>query len=179
MKEFALLLDGRILGSFTPLETELLGDLATQVIELLDDGAGLPEDRLLAAVGIGGSDSLSADPAIARLLPNAYADDAEKSQEFRQLTENSLVARKIANARTVTSTLRGSGAEVDLGPEEQQAWLRTLSDIRLIIASRLGIESDGDEGRADTDDDIMMQDVYSWLGYVQGSLIEAMDRSWS
>ena len=53
--------------------------------------------------------------------------------------------------------------------------MRSLVDIRLIIASRLGIEHDGDEGHADTDDDIMMQDVYSWLGMVQGSLVDALD----
>ena len=174
MKAFVALPENRILGSFTPLETELLGDLATQVIELLDEGSGLPEDRLLAAVGIGGSDGPSTDPAIARLLPNAYLDDDHASQEFRYLTENSLISRKIANARTFKLTLDGGG-EVQLGPEAQQAWLRTLADIRLIIASRLGIEHDDDEGRADTDDDIMMQDVYAWLGMVQGSLVDALD----
>ena len=174
MKAFVALPQNRILGSFTPLETELLGDLATQVIELLDEGSGLPEDRLLAAVGIGGSDGPSTDPAIARLLPNAYLDDDHASQEFRYLTENSLISRKIANARAFKLTLDGGG-EVQLGPEAQQAWLRTLADIRLIIASRLGIEHDDDEGRADTDDDIMMQDVYAWLGMVQGSLVDALD----
>jgi hypothetical protein len=163
-----------ILCEFTPLEAELLGDLATQVVELLDEGSGLPEDRLLAAVGIGGSSGPSSDPAIARLLPSAYLDDDHASQEFRYLTENSLVSRKVANARLLRESLRAGGA-VRLGPHEAQAWLRTLADIRLIIASRLGIEHDGDEGQADTDDDIMMQDVYAWLGMVQGSLVDALD----
>ena len=53
--------------------------------------------------------------------------------------------------------------------------MRTLTDIRLIIASRLGIENDGDEGNDETDADLMMQDIYDWLGMVQGSLIEALD----
>ena len=174
MKSFVPLPDGRILGSFTPLETELLGDLATQVIELLDEDSQLPEDRLLASVGIGGSDGPSSDPAIARLLPNAYLDDEHASQEFRYLTEHSLIGRKIANARAFKLTLDGGG-DIELGPEAQLAWLKTLADIRLIIASRLGIEHDDDEGRADTDDDIMMHDVYAWLAMVQGSLVDALD----
>lgn len=174
MKDFAPLPDGRVLGSFTPLESELLNDLATQVVELLDDGSELPEDRLLASVGIGGSDGPSSDPAIARLVPNAYPDDEQASQEFRYLTENSLIGRKIANARAFMLTLDGGG-DVELGPDAQQAWLRTLADIRLIIASRLGIEHDGDEGRAETDDDIMMHDIFAWLAIVQGSLVDALD----
>ena len=174
MKAFEALPDGRVLGSFTPLECELLGDLATQVIELLDDDTDLPEDRLLASVGIGGSNGPSSDPAIARLLPNAYRDDELASQEFRYLTEHSLVSRKIANARAFTVSLE-RGGEVELDPDAQQAWLRTLADIRLIIASRLGIEHDDDEGRADTDDDIMMHDVYAWLAMVQASLVDALD----
>ena len=174
MRDFVRLPEGRVLGSFTPLETELLGDLATQVVELLDEETELPEDRLLAAVGIGGSDGPSSDPAIARLLPNAYPDDENASQEFRYLTENSLVSRKVANARLLRDSLQ-EGTEVKLGPDAVQAWLRTLADIRLIIASRLGIEHDGDEGRADSDDDIMMHDVYAWLAMVQGSLVDALD----
>ena len=187
MRTFEALPDGHVLGGFTPLESELLNDLATQVVELLD--GQLPHDRLLATVGIattdvatngiasagiGGSDGPSSDPAIARLLPNAYLDDEHASQEFRYFTEHSLVSRKITNARIFTLTLDGGG-EVNLGPEAQQAWLRTLADIRLIIASRLGIENDGDEGRADSDDEIMMNDVYEWLAVVQGSLVDALD----
>jgi hypothetical protein len=172
MKPFVALPDGSILADFTPRESELLNDLATQLTELLGDH--LPEDRLLATVGIGGSDRPSSDPAMARLLPNAYTDDEHASQEFRHLTEHSLVERKITSARVLMQTLDGGG-EVVLGPEAQQAWLRTLADLRLVIASRLGIEQDGDEGRADTDDEIMMQDVYSWLAMVQGSLVDALD----
>ena len=134
--------------------------------------AGTQECR--DGLGIGGSDGPSSDPAIARLLPSAYPDDEAASQEFRYLTENSLISRKVANARAFILTLDGGG-EVELGPEAQQAWLRTLSDIRLIIASRLGIEHDGDEGRLDSDDDIMMHDVYAWLGMVQGSLVDVLD----
>jgi hypothetical protein len=174
VKAFVAAAGGIIEGSFTPLECELLGDLTTQVIELLEEGSDIPEDRLLAAIGIGGSNAPSSDPAIARLLPNAYLDDHHSSQEFRRLTENSLVRRKVANAQLVKQSLAGSG-ELHLDARAQQAWLRSLADIRIIIASRLGIEHDDDEGHADTDDEIMMHDVYIWLGIVQGSLVDALD----
>lgn len=174
MRPFEKLPDGRVLGAFTPLESELLNDLATQVVELLDEDTGLPPDRLLASVGIGGGDGPSSDPAIARLLPDAYPDDEAASQEFRHLTEHSLVNRKIANARVFMLTLDGGG-DVELDAASQQAWLRTLADIRLIIASRLGIENDDDEGHTDSDEQMMMRDVYDWLAAVQGSLVDALD----
>ena len=163
---------GTIIGSFTEHETRLLRELASEVIELLDEQ--LPEDRLLASVGIGGSDGPSSDPAIARLLPNAYLDDDHASQEFRYLTEHSLVTRKVANAQVLQRSL-DEGGEIALEADAVQAWLRSLADIRLIIASRLGIEHDGDEGNADTDDELMLGQVYDWLGHVQGSLVDALD----
>ena len=164
---------GAAAASFTDLERELLTDLATQVIELL----GEPPDSEFA--GIGGGGALSTDPAIARLLPDAYRDDAEASREFRRFTENSLAARKVANARALIGALAESG-EIELGADTQQAWLRALTDIRLIIASRLGIENDddphyGDEAIGVRDADLMMRDIYDWLGMVQGSLIEAIE----
>ena len=165
---------GTAAASFTDLERELLTDLATQVVELL----GEPSDEGFA--GIGGSNSVSADPAIARLLPDAYRDDAEASREFRRFTENSLASRKVANARALISALAESG-EIELAAEAQQAWLRALTDIRLTIASRLGIEHDDDsdgngaEAHAATDADLMMRDIYDWLGMVQGSLVGALE----
>lgn len=174
MRPFGRTATGTVTATFSVLERELLDDLATQVVELLDDATEQAPDGLFASMGIGGGDALSNDPAIARLLPNAYSDDEDAAREFRRLTENSLTSRKIANARALVASLDGGG-EVELSAEAQQAWLRTLTDIRLIIASRLGIESDDDEGRLETDDDLMMRDIYDWLGTVQGSLIDVLE----
>lgn len=144
-----------VTASFTALERELLCDLAAQVIDLLDEA---PRD----------------DPAVARLLPDAYRDDEEAAQEFRRFTEQGLTERKISNARVLIQSLK-EGGEVELGQEAQQAWLRTLSDIRLIIASRLGIETDEDRGRDESEEDLMMRDLYDWLATVQGTLVEALE----
>jgi hypothetical protein len=167
MRPFERSPDGSVAASLTALETQLLGDLAAQVIELLG------EDRA-DGLGIGGGDAPSTDPAIARLLPNAYNDDDAAAQEFRRFTESSLTERKIANARAVILSLDG-GSEIALGADEQQAWLRAINDIRLIIASRLGIERDEDRGREESDDDLAMRDIYDWLATVQGSLIDALE----
>ena len=168
--------DDVILAQFGELETELLCDLASQVADLLDESVTLPPDRLLASLGIGGGDSLSDDPAVARLLPNAYSDDAEASTEFRRLTEHSLAERKVANARLLmTGLLAAHGEPVPLDAEAQQSWLRTFTDIRIVIAARLGIETDEDEGRQDTDEDLMMRDVYDWLAMVQTLLIDELE----
>ena len=144
-----------VTASFTALEVELLGDLAAQVVGLLGDAA-------------------TGDPAVARLLPDAYRDDEDAAQEFRRFTEHGLTERKIGNARAVIQSL-ADGGEVELGTDAQQAWLRTLTDIRLIIGSRLGIETDDDHGRDELDDDLMLRDIYDWLASVQGSLIEALE----
>ena len=179
MKPFELTATGTVLVSFTALEAGLINDLAVQVVELLGGNTAQPQDRMFATIGIGGGDAPSSDPAIARLLPDAYRDDRDASQEFRRLTEHSLSDRKIANARELVRMLgAGGGAgsdEIELDADAQQAWLRALNDIRLIIASRIGIEGDGDEGRGDSDADLIIRDVYDWLGMVQGSLVEVLE----
>jgi erythromycin esterase-like protein len=144
-----------VTASFTALEVELLSDLAAQVVDLLADVS--PDD-----------------PAVARLLPDAYRDDEEASAEFRRFTEHGLADRKIANAQVLIQSLE-AGGEVELDIAGQQAWLRALTDIRLIIASRLGIETDDDHGRDESDEDLMMRDIYDWLAGVQGSLIESLE----
>ena len=94
-----------------------------------------------------------------RLLPDAYRDDSDDSAEFRRFTERSLTSAKVANAEAVLASLAGGRArrdiddddvedqdpiEVELDPDAVQAWLRTLTDIRLSLAVRLGIETDED-----------------------------------
>ena len=164
--------DGRVLAEFSSDEAELIATLARQVGELIADRAAKP-----------------GDPAIARLLPTAYPDDVEAAAEFRRFTENDLAARKVQNAETVIGSIGHGTAGLDgavLDGAATQAWLRTLTDIRLTLAARLGIESDADND-ADNDGDnggngnedgaeaLAMRDVYDWLGYVQDSLVRALD----
>ncbi|MET0449969.1 MAG: DUF2017 family protein, partial [Aeromicrobium sp.] len=66
----------------------------------------------------------------------------------------------------------------ELDAEEVQAWLRALTDVRLSLAVRLGIESDEDTllvGQSDDEAIAAMSDIFEWLGYVQETLIAALD----
>lgn len=117
------------------------------------------------------------DPATRRLFPDAYPDDEEASAEFRALTQDDVSATRAADARRVLATLSlesdrppAGPAHLSLRPEEQTAWLRTLTGLRLVLADRVGI----------TDENIMPVgdprfDVYEWLGYRQEMLLRALD----
>jgi hypothetical protein len=158
-----------ITARFTPGERTLLTSLAHQLIAMLEERAAeSPADLLYAQLGIGGQSSAPLDPALARLLPDAYRDDAEAASEHRRFTELGLVERKAANARTVIRALADETVRLDA--QQVQSWLRHLTDLRLVIAARLQIEDDDDEG---TGDDAVL-DLYDWLGYLQGTLVECL-----
>jgi hypothetical protein len=175
-----------ITARLTANEAAMLGTLAGQLIDLLAErsieaGSGESSDAsdaLYAQLGIGGASARPLDPALARLLPDAYRDDAEAASDHRRLTERGLVDRKVSNARAVIATLEsattstfGTVRRLSLDEHGVQAWLRTLTDLRLTIAARLQIEEDGDEGVGDE----AMLAVYDWLGYLQGTLIATID----
>lgn len=156
MRAFSTRPDGTVEAHVSRDEALLLQSLASQVSALLRDG----------------NDS---DPAVARMLPDAYPDDEAASAEFRRFTASGLIDRKVANADTVLLSLSEAieTGNLTLDAAEAQAWLRSLTDIRLTLASRLGIESDDQAPSGDT----VLQDLYDWLGFVQNSLVEAIDRS--
>ena len=122
----------------------------------------------------------AADPAGARLLPDAYPDDAEASAEFRRFTAERIAERKADNARAVIDSLgdaTGEAVEVRLDGAQAQAWLRTLTDIRLVLAAGLGIEHDGDEGHVHDLESATRRAVYDWLAAVQEFLVHAVTRA--
>jgi len=168
--------DGVLVVGFSTVESDIIADLAAQIAGMLAPLASTSDaDPLYDLVGIGGSASIDPDPAIARLLPDAYGDDSEAAGDFRALTERSLASRKVANARAVIATLERGRGTVELSAAEAQSWLRTLSDIRLTIAARLGIQSDGDEGATDSDAAVALHDLYDWLAFVTESLLDALE----
>lgn len=181
---------GGITATFDPAEAGVIANLAGQVIELLRDRNGTrvaETDPLASELGLGGSPSQPPeDPVLQRLLPDAYRDNPEDSGEFRRFTESALTSAKVANAETVLSTLETGGldltdesespVEVELNPDEVQAWLRSLTDIRLSLAVRLGIENEEDAMLLENSTDqarVAMGELYGWLGYVQETLVQA------
>ena len=129
-------------------ERELLRSLLDQLAELLTDG----DD----------------DPAVERLLPDGYRDDPESAAEFRQYTRSGLIERKTAFAGAVAGELDGEGP-VLLSPMQAERWLPTLTDLRLVLAERLGIDDDEDEA------DGPIADVYDWIGILQAGMIAQLD----
>jgi hypothetical protein len=84
-----------------------------------------------------------ADPAVARLLPDASRDDPELAQSFRRLTEQDLRERKRDSLGLAAAAMRRA-APVVLTDGEAQALLKGLTDVRLVLAERLGIATDED-----------------------------------
>ncbi|OZB81123.1 DUF2017 family protein [Microbacterium sp. 13-71-7] len=119
---------------------------------------------------------IGADAALNRLTPAVYPEDPDASAEFADATSADLLDRRAADARVVQAGLGSLGEEPEpreelvLAPSEVDAWLRTLAALRLVIASRLGIE---DDPAPDPDDPRL--GVYEWLGYRLDLLVEAAD----
>jgi hypothetical protein len=119
------------------------------------------------------------DPALGRLLPNAYPEDLEASDEFTRYTRESLVDGKRQAAQSVrdaTAVEHPDDGVVQIELDQAQAWgwLTFLTDLRLILAERVGLDDDEDDTDVETRDDYLRA-AYEWAGFVQGSMLEVLD----
>ncbi|MCI9888652.1 DUF2017 family protein [Micrococcales bacterium 31B] len=91
---------------------------------------------------------ISADPALLRLFPPASHSDPDGGHEFRGLTQKSIADDKLKVLASVLDDIEQvDGKNITLtSPEE---WVRSLTDCRLVLASRLGIASSQDSSRID------------------------------
>ena len=164
-------IDGRFVTIIDPIEAQLITQLVGQIRELLTNSADSATDSAADE---------PRDAAVFRLLPDAYSDDHEAAAEFRRFTAAGLAEKKMRNADVVTLDLARSAASatpttVELDGASVQAWLRSLTDVRLVLAHRLGIETDDAERATKNDNELMIGDLYDWLGWVQGSLVQVLD----
>lgn len=84
------------------------------------------------------------DPAVLRVLPNAAPDDREIAEEFRRFTEPELRSLKVDRLRTIWKALNEDGPEWIIPADDAMATAAALTDVRLVLASRLGLETDDD-----------------------------------
>ncbi|MEV8266356.1 DUF2017 family protein [Microbacterium sp. NPDC076911] len=162
-----------IVLEFARIEAAHIAGLTTQFVELLSEQPDSPQD-----------------PAIARLVPDAYREDPDAAREFRGLTEVDLLDRRRSEAAIVLASLEGAVATdaltsqpgdpalretvaVTLNATEADAWLRTLAAVRLVLATRLGV-ADSDESR---DEDDARFGIYDWVGYRLHLIVDAIDEA--
>lgn len=182
-----------IIANFTGFEADLLRSLAGQLVELLRNEAAVPRDDVdpfEALMDFSGPEEEPEDPVLARLFPTAYPDDAEAAAEFRRFTEGGLRDGKAAAAIAIIDGLEEAGLpqeldedgliiDVELDEPTAEAWMRSFTDLRLALATRLGVE-EGDEAfwHSLPDDDPRAQahDIYEWVGYLQETLVGALSQ---
>jgi Domain of unknown function (DUF2017) len=119
------------------------------------------------------------DPALARLLPDAYQDDPQAAGEFRKYTESSLRESKKYFAQTLLDTLPPNGGRIKLTGDQARDWLRALNDVRLMFGVRLEVTEDFEGQLAalgPEDPRVAAFEVYGWLGAIQESLVRALAR---
>jgi len=100
-------------------------------------------DHVLAGVSDTTGPGVPEDPAVRRLLPVA-SEDAEIAEEFRRFTQVDLRAHKIERLLALVRALRSGAEKGRLAVPKDRADLLAgaLVDIRLVIAERLGLDSD-------------------------------------
>ena len=183
----------RLIATFTGFEADLLRSLAAQLVELLRNEVAAPTptaDPLEELLDFTGPTTAPEDPVLARLFPSAYTDDEEAAGEFRRFTERTLRDGKARSAVQIIDTLEEAGLppeltedgltiDVELDPGAAMSWMKSFTDIRLALATRLGVE-EGDEdywlALPDEDPRAHVYDIYQWVGYLQETLVAALSR---
>lgn len=87
------------------------------------------------------------DPAVLRLLPNAAPTDREVADEFRRLTEADLRDSKVERLQRVWEQLSEDGPEWTVAFDDALSTASALTDVRLVLASRLGLSTDEEAQR--------------------------------
>ncbi len=130
------------------------------------------------------------DPALARIFPPMSLADPVLAKEMRSLTFTDLRREKLANLRALATSL-AIGDRVTVPTRAVEPWLSAITDVRLVLASRLGIESDKDAERvydlavssasgerpATSEDDefeAALASLYSGISWWQESLLAAV-----
>lgn len=193
-KRFKRRRDGRVVARLEDTEIALMARLFADVQQLLEPDVATVAPSWATELGL---DDLAGDPdrtarppddtALARLLPDARRDDPQAAAEFRRFTERSLRERKREAHRTSLEVLRAWSADLDatqtMTTAQAHAFTTALTDVRLVLADRLGIETDADaealhlreveEGDPD-DPSAWLAMVYDFTTWVQESLTDVL-----
>jgi hypothetical protein len=140
-----------------PMEAQLLRNLTTEYRALLESGR---IDR--------------GDPIYDRLFPSAYEAPKDEAA-YRELIGDDLQTHKLEALDVVTKGLENT--TVDVEGDDFEAWIRTLTDLRLAIGTRLEVDEERMAAEPDPrDPDAQSLQILHWLGWITEGLLEARAR---
>ncbi len=166
---------GGVVAKVDRVEAAVLTSAAQDLLELLGQQEAADDDPLAAMVGLpSGPVDAPSDPALARLLPDAYGDDDEAAADYRRYTQADLRTGKRESAGVLLASLAPlteRGGRVLLDRPQADAWLLCLNDLRLVLGTRLEVteETELEPDRDDPHAQALL--VYGWLGWLQESLL--------
>ncbi|GAA4481720.1 DUF2017 domain-containing protein [Rhodococcus olei] len=164
----------------------MLRSLVTSVMGLLEDrSASAPYDDLAELTGLRtGNATPPADATLARLLPDFFgagrdavdpeSRDANANGALRSLYEPEIIDAKVAAGTVILETVPADGGKVVLTPEQAEAWLYGLNDVRLALGTTIGIDADTPDELDPDDPRAPHLDVYHWLTWMQDSLVQVL-----
>lgn len=111
------------------------------------------------------------DPAAERLFPSAHPDDPLREEEYRALTREGLVGKRLFAIGVVESTIDARR----LDEEQLTAWLGALNDLRLVLGSRLQVTEESYDVELDpADPRAPGMALYHYLSLLVAQAVEAL-----
>ena len=162
--------------SLEEVEVALLQSLARQLQDLVGPRDDPDADPLDALVGIDPLAQTPDDPALHRLLPDAYTRRRGGRRGVpavhRARPAHGEGGQRRASSMRSSSTRDG---EVTIAGDAIPAWLGFLNDTRLTIGTRLEISEENHDELADLPDSDPRSglfQVYDWLTFLQESIVQ-------
>lgn len=174
----------RLRTKLAPQEAAVLRGMVSSVSEMLAQrAADAPTDELSELTGLRtGHSSAPEDASLGRLLPDFHRLDQPAQEEagpdaaaaLRSMHEPHIIDAKRAAAAVVLQTCPAEGGKVNLIPEQADAWLAAINDVRLSLGVMLDIGPQTPDVLPDDDPKAGHLGVYQWLTFVQDSLVQAL-----
>ena len=114
------------------------------------------------------------DPALHRLNPPAYPDDAAKEAEYRELVREDLQGQRRRSLDLMERTIDAER----LDEEQISAWLAALNDLRLVLGTRLDVTEElYEDGIPERDPRAPAFALYLYLGWLEEQVVAALSSS--
>jgi len=105
-----------------------------------------------------------------RLFPNPYPKHEKAADEYADLIGDDLKDRHLAALDTVAETLDAKRLDED----QMVQWMQAVNSLRLFMGTRLSVTEESDLDDYDNEEDQMLYQMYSYLGYVLEMIVQAL-----